>query len=127
MPHVMICGASLIALLLGGPPAHAQKATEQLIPLGQSPGLSSIRTDIAEIEAVNAELRSVTLGAAADRRTVRVTERTQIWLDLSTYGQSNVTGGFDDLKAGRQAEVKYENDQRRQSAEWIKVVPERVE
>jgi hypothetical protein len=43
-------GALLLALLVL-PPAYAQKATEQFIPIGQSPGISGVETRIGEIVA----------------------------------------------------------------------------
>ena len=116
-------GALLLALLAGTAAARAQKATEQFIPIGQSPGLSSIVTDIGAIAAANEAARTISLDRAAGGREVEVTERTRIWLDRSSLGRASLEGRFIDLKVGRQVEVKYEDDVRRANAEWIKVVP----
>jgi len=45
--------AAAAAVLVVLATAHGQEATERFIPIGQSPGLSSIYTDIAEITKVN--------------------------------------------------------------------------
>ena len=112
---------AIIALLLGARLALGQMMTEQFIPMGQSPGLSGKYTDLGEIKQVDVEGRTITLGGAAGGRAVAVTERTQIWLDRSKLRQTSVAGGFADLREGRQVEVKYEDDERRQTATWIKV------
>ena len=123
MPRGSIAIAALVAFLLSAPGAQGQKATEQFIPIGQSPGLSNVYTDLAAIAEVDADARTITLPLAGGRR-VKVTEGTTIWLDRSKNRQSNVVGGFEDLRVGLQVEVKYEDSQRREMAEWIKVAPE---
>ncbi len=113
--------ALVIALLASVADGRAQKATEQFIPIGQSPGLSSIATDVGTIAAADPGSRTITLDPSGRR--LRVTERTRIWLDRSGFGQTNRPGRFDDLEAGQRVEVNYEDDTRRETAEWIKVVP----
>ena len=41
----------LLVAVLGITPAYAQKATEQFIPIGRSPGLSDAKTRIGQIES----------------------------------------------------------------------------
>ncbi len=123
MPRGSIAIAALFAFLLSAPGAQSQKSTEQFIPIGQSPGLSTVLTDIAAIAEVDADARTITLSVAGGRR-VKVTEGTTIWLDRSKIRQSNVVGGFEDLRVGLQVEVNYEDSQRREMAEWIKVALE---
>lgn len=103
--------------------ATAQEATERYIPIGQSPGMSSIHTDIAEIAAVNPELGTVTFTGAGETWSVAVSERTRIWLDRSSLGLTNLSGSLADLQEGLTAEVKYEDPERRLLADWIKVAP----
>ena len=110
-------GFAVLAALLCSAPAQAQKTTEQFIPIGQSPGLSGKVTYLGTIDAADSATRSV----MADGRSVEVTERTRIWLDRSGARQANVSGSFDDLQAGRRVEIKYEDEARRERAEWIKV------
>jgi hypothetical protein len=121
MRKSLIALGAVIALLLGAPLALGQMMTEQFIPMGQSPGLSGKFTDLGEIKQVDVEGRTITLGGAAGGRAVAVTERTRIWLDRSKLQQTSVAGSFADLRKGRQVEVKYEDDERRQTAAWIKV------
>lgn len=110
-------GLAVLAALLCSTPAPAQKTTEQFIPIGQSPGLSGQVTYLGTIEAADSAARSVTAGG----RSVLVTERTRIWLDRSGAKRPSVAGSFDDLQAGRRVEIKYEDDARRERADWIKV------
>jgi hypothetical protein len=110
-----------LALLCASSHAHGQKATEQFIPIGQSPGLSAKYTSIGAIAAANAAGQTVTIADPAGPRTIRLTEKTRIWLDRSKLKQTNVPGGFADLQPGRRAEVKYADPERRDVAEWVKV------
>lgn len=115
----------LVAMLCAISHAHGQKATEQFIPIGQSPGLSVKYSSIGEIADVNAAARTVTIADPAGRRTVRVTDRTRIWLDRTKLKQTNLSGSFTDLQKGRRVEVKYEDPARRDVAEWVKVEVDR--
>ncbi len=117
-----VIGVGVLLLLVGGTSfAHGQKEAERYIPLGQSPGLSGTHTVIGEIKAVNAESRTVSVAAPSGTRTATVTDRTRIWLDRSRLNRTTLKGGFDDLRAGSTVEVKYEDTERKQVAEWIKV------
>jgi hypothetical protein len=120
MKRSVFLGGVLMACLASLSPAHAQKATEQFIPLGQSPGLSGVHTLIGRIEAVNPPSRTVTLALEEKKETIIVTERTHIWLDRSPLGLSNVKGSLADLIPGRLAEVKLAAPNQ-QEAEWLKV------
>ncbi len=115
----------VVAMLCAISHAHGQKATEQFIPIGQSPGVSQKYTSIGEIADVNAAARTVTIADPAGRRTVRVTDKTRIWLDRTKLKQSNLSGSFADLQQGRRVEVKYEDPARRDVAEWVKVEVDR--
>jgi len=101
--------------------AHGQKETELYIPIGQSPGLSQKYTSIGELAEVDPRAKSVTIADPAGRRTVKITEKTRIWLDRSKLKLTNLTGSFADLQKGRRVEVKYDDPQRREVAEWVKV------
>ena len=113
----LVNGIGLAIALLGSISyAHGQKETEQYIPIGQSPGLSQKYTSIGELAEVDPRAQSVTIADPAGRRTVKITEKTRIWLKLT-----NLTGSFADLQKGRRVEVKYEDPQGREVAEWVKV------
>jgi len=115
----------LVAMLCAISHAHGQKATEQYIPIGQSPGVSQKYTWIGEIADADARLQTVTIADPAGRRTVRITDKTRIWLDRTKVKASNLTGSFADLQKGRRAEVKYEDPARRDVADWVKVEVDR--
>ena len=110
-----------IALMSAVFQVHAQKETERYIPLGQSPGVSQKQTSIGEIAEVDTARRTVTVAEQAGRRTVKITEKTRIWLDRTKLKQANLTGSFADLQKGRRVEVKYQDPERRQVADWVKV------
>jgi len=111
----------VIAAFCAIPYAHGQKATERYIPLGQSPGVSQKYTSIGEISHVDPAARTVTVTEQAGRRTLRITDKTRIWLDRTKLKQANLTGSFADLQTGRRIEVKYEDPERREAADWVKV------
>ncbi len=118
-----ICGtAVVIALFCGASIAHAQQTTERYIPVGRSPGVSGTYSYIGEVEGVNAANRTITVRGPEGSRTISVTERTKIWLDRSELRQTNTSGSFSDLTVGKRVEVKYEDDETKDSATWIKVV-----
>jgi hypothetical protein len=114
--------AALLAALLAAP-ARGQEATERYIPLGRSPGLSGELTSIGEIAEADPRARTLTLTLVDARgtHTVKITERTRIYLDRTKLKQSNLTGSFDDLRKGRRAEVKYADPAQKQAADWVKV------
>jgi hypothetical protein len=110
-----------MAALCAVPHAHAQKMTEQFIPIGQSPGLSDKYTYLGDIIQVNPQARTFTIADSAGPRTVKISARTHIWLDRTKLKQTNLVGGVADLQKGRRVEVKYEDAERRDVADWVKV------
>ena len=118
MKQSNLLAGALVALLASTPLAYGQKAAEQFIPLGQSPGLSGKQTLIGRIEAVDPLRGSITL--AGEGHQVRVTPTTHIWLDRSLLQLANASGGMADLIPGRRAEIKF-TDTNRREAEWVKV------
>ena len=116
-----LVGAMVAALLMCGGRAHAQKSTEQYIPIGRSPGISQKYTAIVTVDSVNLRDRMLTVAEAGERRSIRLTPRTRIWLDRSKLKLPNLEGGPEDLRPGRRIEVKFENPVLRQVADWVKV------
>lgn len=108
----------LIALLAAIPYAQAQKETERYIPIGHSPGLSGKYTYLGSIEAVDATAQTIKI---TGDRTVKIGATTRIWLDRSRLKQTNLQGVFADLQQGRKIEIKFEDPERQQLAEWVKV------
>jgi hypothetical protein len=118
----LVNGLGLAIALLGTISyAHGQKETELYIPIGQSPGVSQKYTSIGEIAEVDPRAKTVTIADPAGRRRVKITEKTRIWLDRTKLKLTNLTGSFTDLQKGRRVEVKYDDPQRREAAEWVKV------
>lgn len=110
-------GSLVIGLLCSISFAHGQKATEIFIPLGQSPGLSNKYTYIGKIDGVNKQQRTVKAGG----RTIKITGGTKIWLDRTKLRLTNQVGRFADLQKGQKVEIKYDDPNRKQAAEWVKV------
>lgn len=101
--------------------AHSQQMTEMFIPVGQSPGVSNKSSLIGTIDSIDVKKRTVTVAAPSGARTVELTNRTKIWLDRSLLKVTNQKGTFADLQKGRKVEVKLEQGERKQVAEWVKV------
>lgn len=120
--RALVTGIGVAVALLGAiSNAHAQKETERYIPLGQSPGVSQKYTSIGEISHVDPAARTVTITEQTGQRTLKITDKTRIWLDRTKLKQANLTGSFTDLQKGRRVEVKYEDPEQRQIADWVKV------
>ncbi|MGH7599765.1 MAG: hypothetical protein ACREOI_25710 [bacterium] len=113
----------IITLFVAVPCVRGQKATEIFIPLGKSPGLSGKYTTIGKIDTVNTQDQTITMTDSSGSYTIKITERTQIWLDNSKLKSTNRRGTFADLPKGLLAEVKYEDSARKDKgvAEWIKI------
>jgi hypothetical protein len=121
--HTRFIGFAMILALVGAvSSARGQESTERFIPVGMSPGLSHQYTYIGEIEGVSAESRTITVTGPEGSRTISVTDQTRIWLDRTASKLTNLRGGFEDLQAGRRIEVKYVDYERKEVADWIKVV-----
>ena len=120
--RTLLSGIGVAVALLGAVSyAHGQKETERYIPIGQSPGLSQKVTSVGEIADVDGPKRTVTIVEPAGRRTVRITEKTRIWLDGTKIKRTPLTGSFTDLQKGSRVEVKYQDPESRQVADWVKV------
>lgn len=112
----------LLPVLLGwAGTAAAQRTTEQYIPIGQSPGISGIRSYIGTITAVDPQRGTFTVQDSTGPHTITVVEGTRIWRDRSAERLSNEAGDMTDLRVGRRVEVKYLDDETRDTADWVKV------
>ncbi len=115
--------AAILLWLAGQTAADGQRTTEQFIPVGRSPGLSGVVTYLGEIVAVDPGARSLNMRRPGDTGAVTITVApdTRIWVDRSSLGLPNVTGGFGDLTAGGIAEVHFRDPEERRTAVWIKL------
>ena len=115
--------ALMIATLLLAPGVYAQKATEQYIPIGKSPGISGTYSYIGKIDHVDPQNRTIVVAGPKGKRTIKITDETKIWLDSSEIGKTNGPGSHADCKRGRLCEIKYayDGETRTEEAEWIKI------
>lgn len=112
-----------VFLWSGVPYAYSQRTTEIYIPIGRSPGLSGKATLIGKVEGIDPRDRLITIAGPSRTVTVKITDRTKIWLDRSQLRLTNVEGSFADLREGRLVEVKYagEEPEEKGPVQWIKV------
>ena len=121
MLKVLLQIGVIVAWLGGMTYAHGQQMTEMFIPVGQSPGVSDKSSLIGTIDSMDEKNRIMTVTAPSGAQMVEVTNRTKIWLDRSLLKAPNQTGAYTDLQKGRKVEVKLEQGERKQAAEWVKV------
>lgn len=104
--------------------AAAHPATEQFIPIGESPGPGVVQGTagaVAEPSAVDGEpVVSVENERGAELGAYVVTEHTRIYIDRSAQNLPSLVGTIDDVQPGRVIEVRIADPQTR-AAEWIKV------
>lgn len=113
---------ALMALALYAPGIEAQVTTERYIPVGQSPGMSGVYTVVGEVVSYDEQSRSLMLTSEGETLMVGLTPATRVWLDRSSLREATANGTGADLVPGRTVEVKYQNEEVRESADWIKVV-----
>lgn len=113
----------LVAMAAFGMPgaAVAQEATEQFIPIGESPGVSREESYLGECVAYDAEDRVLQMHDNRGTRRILITEKTRIWLDRSPIEETNVVGDPGDLLPGRRMEVRYADPDDKEVADWVKV------
>ena len=113
----------LVAMAAFGMPggAVAQEATEQFIPIGESPGVSGEESYLGECVAYDAEDRVLQMHGNRGIRRILITEKTRIWLDRSPIEETNVVGDPGDLLPGRRMEVRYADPDDKEVADWVKV------
>lgn len=113
----------LTALALAGA-ASAQQATEQFIPIGQSPGALTMQGQVTSSAAPAAAggegSVSMTSEAAPAGVSYVVGPNTRVYIDNSTHGHPNTLGSMADVQPGRAIEVSIPNLQT-PVATWIKV------
>lgn len=111
----------ICALLLGAVSVQAEKATELFIPIDQSPGLSNEYTFTGKIDQVNPSDQTIKMSGHSGSYTVKLTQKTFIYLDRSAVQQSNSYGTLADCVAGDTVEVKFIDNSPNKPLEWIKV------
>lgn len=104
--------------------AWAQQATEQYIPIGQSPGALTMQ---GQVQAATAPAAtggegsiSMTSEAAPGGVSYGIGPHTRIYIDHSAQGRPNTMGTLADVQPGRAIEVSIPNAETR-VASWVKV------
>ena len=95
----------------------AHPATERYIPIGQSPGISSVKSYIGSIQSVSSAADGFSMQVESTSKPVTVTENTKIYLDTGR-GKTNTIGTEADCQAGRRVEVYLHDDG---TAYWVKI------
>ena len=113
--------ALVIAALGASTPAFGHPATERFIPIGQSPGVSNKLTVVGTVQRVDPAARSITVVGSSGAVTVRIQDKTRIWLDRTKLKKTNLDASFADLALGRTVEVRFVDPGRKQIADWVKV------
>lgn len=112
----------ILCLLLAGTFAAAaafgQKATEQYIPIGESPGVSGTESIIGTIAGLDHDRYRMAVRDGDELRTVEMTPSTRYYLDRTGRKASNRLIGFDACEAGQRVEIKLNDDG---TADWVKV------
>ncbi len=101
--------------------ASAQYATEIMIPIGQSPGVSGKHTVLGNVTSVDTQTGVVTIEETTGSHQAKISGNTPVFLDRSQLRQSNREASIADIGEGMRVEVKYVNNDRGAAVEWIKV------
>jgi hypothetical protein len=114
-------GALLVLGLAAG--AGAQQSTEMYVPIGQSPGVSGVSSEVGRVVAYEEATRTLVFRAAAGERRAELTDGTRIWLDRSGTASPSRSGSAADCRSGARVEVRYAYDgaTRTTRAVWVKV------
>ncbi len=103
--------------------ASAQQATEQYIPIGQSPGALTMQGQVQATTAATAGgdgSVSMTSEAAPGGVSYGIGPHTRIYIDHSGQGRPNTLGTLAEVQPGRAIEVSIPSAGTR-IASWIKV------
>lgn len=102
--------------------AAAHPATERYVPIGYWDSVGVTGTYLGRVSRVAPRGESLDFVDEGVDKTIRITDRTRIYIDRSHLKMANLNGTRADLRAGRTMEVKLAPDG---SAEWIKIRAER--
>ena len=108
---------SAILGLLTAMHALSHPATERYIPIGDSPGVSKVKSYIGAIRSVATTASGLSISVEDTSRRIEVTEYTKIYLDRGP-GKTNLSGNEEDCKVGRLIEAYLHDDGK---AYWIKI------
>ncbi len=113
-----ISGAINIALgILTGTLAFSHPATERYIPIGESPGVSNVKSYVGAIRSVRMTASGFTMSVEDSEKPIEITEQTKIYLDTGS-GRPNRIGTEEDCQIGRIIEVYLHEDG---TVYWVKI------
>ncbi len=101
--------------------ASGQKATEQYIPIGASPGVEANELLKGTITKVDYAARSVQVRDAQGTKTVTMADATRYYLDRTKYKRTNKSATIEDCKVGSKVEIRYRPDA---TVDWVKIEAE---
>ncbi len=116
MRPISITAIAALALTASGF-SLSHPATERYIPMGESPGVSNVKSYIGEIRSVRTTASGFTMSVEGSEKLIEVTEETKIYLDTGP-GRTNRIGTEEDCQVGRKIEVYLQEDG---TAYWVKI------
>ena len=103
--------------IAAGAVAYSHPATERYIPIGESPGVSNVKSYVGAIRSLEMTESGFTMSVQDSDKPIVVTDETKIYLDTGP-GRSNMIGTEKDCQVGRKIEVYLHEDG---TAYWIKI------
>ncbi len=97
--------------------AFSHPATERYIPIGESPGVSKVKSYVGAILSARNTASGFTMSVEDGEKLIEVTKETKIYLDTGR-GKSNRVGTEEDCKVGRIVEVYLHEDG---TVYWVKI------
>jgi hypothetical protein len=98
--------------------AAGHPATERYIPIGYWNSVGVAGTYLGTVTDVAPQAQALSFVEDGRTKSIRITDKTRIYIDRSHFGQKNLQGSRADVLAGRQMEIRLAKDG---TAEWIKI------
>ncbi|MGH6782951.1 MAG: hypothetical protein ACREB5_12715 [Sphingomonadaceae bacterium] len=111
----------ILALLAGvavAMAAAAHQETELYIPIGESPGISHLKSWIGPIQSLDATRSGFAMRVGESPKYLAFDKSTKIYLQYTAPGRINRTGIVADCQAGRTAEVYVDDNG---ILRWVKI------
>jgi hypothetical protein len=101
--------------------SFGQKTTEMFIPIGQSPGVSGTQSVFGHIQSLSLAESTCTVATSEGDKTVELIGDPVIYLDYSKLNKPNKYGEISDITVGCNVELKFLDNEKRDSLDWIKI------
>jgi hypothetical protein len=99
--------------------AAGHQETELYIPIGESPGISHVKSRIGRIQSRAAAQNGITMLVQENPKYIVFDKTTKIYLQYATPGKRNRLGSYADCQVDRTAEFYVGDDG---IVRWIKVL-----